>query len=90
MEPEEFFATLFFGMVLGAIVTLIIQAYGRRKARQATRAIDAEVERKVALLGNMGERQVGQIDRLQERLAVLERLAVDPAHRTAREIEALR
>ena len=32
----------------------------------------------------------GQISRLEERIAVLERIATDPAERTAREIEALR
>jgi hypothetical protein len=32
----------------------------------------------------------GQIGRLEERLAVLERIATDPAERTAREIERLR
>jgi len=32
----------------------------------------------------------GQVGRLEERLAVLERIATDPAHRTAQEIEALR
>ena len=32
----------------------------------------------------------GQVARLEERLHVLERIAVDPAERTAREIELLR
>jgi hypothetical protein len=32
----------------------------------------------------------GQIGRLEQRLAVLERIATDPAERTAREIESLR
>ena len=36
------------------------------------------------------ERQAGQITRLEERLAVLERIATDPAERTARDIDALR
>ena len=31
-----------------------------------------------------------QVSRLEERIAVLERIATDPAERTAREIEALR
>jgi hypothetical protein len=33
---------------------------------------------------------VGRISRLEERIAVLERIATDPATRTARDIEALR
>ena len=32
----------------------------------------------------------GQIKQLQERMAVMERIATDPAERTAREIESLR
>ena len=32
----------------------------------------------------------GQVQRLQERMAVMERIATDPAERTAREIESLR
>lgn len=47
-------------------------------------------ERKVALLTNENERLTGQVSRLEERIAVLERIATDPAERTAREIEALR
>jgi hypothetical protein len=90
MQPEEFFATLIFGMVIGTAITMLIQLYGRRKARQAVNAADHNAQRNITLLSSENERQGGQIDRLQERLAVLERLAVDPAARTAREIELLR
>jgi len=90
MHPEEFFATVIFGMVLGSLVTMLIQLYGRRKAKQAVNAADHDAQRNITLLSSENERQTGQIDRLQERLAVLERLAVDPAARTAREIELLR
>lgn len=51
---------------------------------------DAEAERKIGLLSNENERLTGQISRLEERIAVLERIATDPAERTAREIDALR
>ncbi|MDB5678068.1 hypothetical protein [Sphingomonas bacterium] len=47
-------------------------------------------KRQVELLTNENERQAGQITRLEARLAVLERIATDPAERTAREIDALR
>ena len=90
MQPEEFIITLMFGMAIGAVVTMLIQLYGRRKARQAVNAADHNAQRNITLLSSENERQGGQIDRLQERLAVLERLAVDPAARTAREIELLR
>ncbi len=46
--------------------------------------------RGVALLEAANERLAGQVGRLEERIAVLERIATDPAVRTAREIEALR
>lgn len=49
-----------------------------------------EAERTVNLLTSENERLVGQVSRLEERIAVLERIATDPAARTAREIDALR
>jgi hypothetical protein len=49
-----------------------------------------ESTRKIELLTNENERLTGRIGRLEERLAVLERIATDPAERTAREIENLR
>jgi hypothetical protein len=42
------------------------------------------------LLTNENDKLTGQVSRLEERIAVLERIATDPAERTAREIEALR
>ena len=47
-------------------------------------------ERKIELLTSENERLMGQIGRLEERISVLERIATDPAERTAREIENLR
>jgi hypothetical protein len=49
-----------------------------------------DAARKIELLTNENERLTGQVSRLEERLAVLERIATDPAERTAREIEQLR
>ena len=46
--------------------------------------------RKVMLLTNENEKLTGQVSRLEERIAVLERIATDPAERTARAIDALR
>jgi hypothetical protein len=51
---------------------------------------DLEAQRKIDLLSNENEKLVSQIGRLEERLRVLERIATDPAERTAREIDALR
>jgi hypothetical protein len=49
-----------------------------------------EAVRKIELLTNENEDLKGKMGRLEERLAVLERIATDPAERTAREIERLR
>jgi len=51
---------------------------------------DPDAERKIQLLTTENDRQAGQISRLEERIAVLERIATDPSERTAREIDALR
>jgi len=51
---------------------------------------DPKAERHLQLLSSENERLSGQVGRLEERIAVLERIATDPATRTAREIEALR
>jgi hypothetical protein len=51
---------------------------------------DPDGTRTVKLLSSENERLTGQVSRLEERIAVLERIATDPAERTAREIDALR
>lgn len=51
---------------------------------------DPDAQRHVRLLTSENERLSGQVSRLEERIAVLERIATDPAVRTAREIDALR
>ncbi|QJU60470.1 hypothetical protein HL653_05330 [Sphingomonas sp. AP4-R1] len=62
------------------------QDYRRRRHGAA----DPEAERKVLLLSDENERLTGQVLRLEERIAVLERIATDPATRLEREIELLR
>lgn len=51
---------------------------------------DPDAGRKIELLSGENEKLTGRISRLEERIAVLERIATDPAVRTAREIDALR
>ena len=51
---------------------------------------DPDGARQIELLSSENARLTGQIGRLEERLAVLERIATDPAERTAREIDQLR
>lgn len=85
-DPTPFFVI---GMLFGAGLTLLIQAYGRRKVRLATKTL-ATPPPEVGILARENERQVGQILRLEARIATLERIATDPAERAAREIDALR
>jgi hypothetical protein len=61
---------------------------GRRGRRD--HRTDLEADRTMQLLTSENEKLSGQILRLEERIAVLERIATDPAARVAREIEALR
>ena len=49
-----------------------------------------DATRQVEILSKENEGLKGQVSRLEERIAVLERIATDPAERTAREIEKLR
>ena len=63
----------------------------RRRRRDRDRdAGTLDDARKVMLLTNENEKLTGQVSRLEERIAVLERIATDPAERTARAIDALR
>lgn len=79
---------------VAAAVTLVVltkligarQVAARGAAAEAGQLAAGQVE----LLSEENERLHGQIGRLEERLAVLERIATDPAERTAREIEQLR
>jgi hypothetical protein len=51
---------------------------------------DPQAQREIELLSSENERLTGQVSRLEERIAVMERIVTDPADRTAREIDALR
>ena len=49
-----------------------------------------EASRQIELLSSENSGLKGQVSRLEERIAVLERIATDPAERTARAIDNLR
>jgi cell division protein FtsB len=51
---------------------------------------DPQADRKIELLASENEKLTGQVDRLQERIAVLERIATDKPLRLANEIDSLR
>jgi hypothetical protein len=57
---------------------------------QSRRNDSPSAERQIELLSSENAGLKGQVGRLEERIAVLERIATDPAERTAREIEKLR
>ncbi|MFZ5749034.1 MAG: hypothetical protein ACOY45_15425 [Pseudomonadota bacterium] len=51
---------------------------------------DLDDQRRIELLSTENARLSDKAGRLEERIAVLERIATDPAERTARDIDALR
>ncbi|MFZ4747716.1 MAG: hypothetical protein ACOYLK_12615 [Sphingomonas sp.] len=55
-----------------------------------TTKADPQADRKFELLANENQRLTGQIDRLQDRISVLERIATDKHARLAEEIDSLR
>ncbi len=61
-----------------------------RRGRRGFAGPDLEAQRQIQLLSSENERLTGQISRLEERIAVIERIVTDPAERTAREIDSLR
>ena len=95
MSSGQIFVLAIIGMsTLGWAVTTWIRArHGYPLENEwsgiATRT-DAEADHKIALLSGENEQLHGKISRLEERLAVLERIATDPAERTARAIDSLR
>ncbi len=81
-------ATFILLIVAMVMVTAIVTTWLQTRAPVKTGA--SEAKREVELLTDENAGLKGQIGRLEERLAVLERIATDPAERTAREIEHLR
>jgi hypothetical protein len=51
---------------------------------------DPQADRKIELLSTENDKLTGQVDRLQERISVLERIATDKPARLADEIDSLR
>ncbi len=73
-----------------ATAWVIVSFLNYRAGRRAGGLADAGEARENARLERENELLRRNVDRLEERIAVLERIATDPAERTAREIEALR
>jgi small-conductance mechanosensitive channel len=82
-----------FVIIIGAIwsVGYWAQRLSRARAEQAAHGPGRrEAEQRIEELTEENAALKGQLGRLEARLAVLERIATDPAERTAREIEQLR
>jgi len=80
-----------FIVLMTAMILVAWLLNGWIKGRRPAAAPDAlQASRQVELLSNENAGLKGQVSRLEERLSVLERIATDPAERTAREIEQLR
>ena len=90
----EFVIAIIAISTFGWIVTSWIRAkHGyplENEWRGMTARQDPEGARRIESLSAENGALKGQIGRLEDRLAVLERIATDPAERTAREIERLR
>jgi hypothetical protein len=71
------------------VVTFLRYRYGPGRAQGDGPAAVADAQEN-ARLAHENETYRLTIKRLEERMAVLERIATDPAERTAREIEQLR
>ena len=92
------------GKLFVLIIVAMVLAAGIVRARLRARAplntwsdddddvagVDLSAGRQIGLLTRENERLKGQVTRLEERLAVVERIVTDPAHRVAAEIDALR
>lgn len=85
MPPEPAFLI---GILHGVILILLVQTYRRRKASKL--AAQRGAEKPIDSLVAENKQLRGDVSTLANRIKVLERIATDPAERTAREIDALR
>ena len=89
MEPRQTFVLLIIMMALGAsIVIALITAKNQAKTQDTSGSPDAT--RAIELLSAESGRLQGKVGRLEERIAVLERIATDRPAMLAAEIDNLR
>jgi hypothetical protein len=87
MDFGEFIPIVAIAATAWVIVVLARLRHGRGGGGGAASVADAQEN---ARLAHENETLRLTVRRLEERMAVLERIATDPAERTAREIEQLR
>jgi hypothetical protein len=71
------------------VIALLHFSHERAKLKQRISGSSEEARENAQLAGE-NDRLKLTVERLEDRIAVLERIATDPAERTAREIERLR
>jgi hypothetical protein len=86
-EGGAIFILIMTAMILGAA---LLHSWMRTRSQVKVAAGGLDATRQVELLSSENAGLKGQIGRLEERIAVLERIATDPSERTAREIDQLR
>ncbi|MEN2746127.1 hypothetical protein [Sphingomonas sp. T9W2] len=81
-------------MIASIVKTAIRAKHGysldRDGGKRRSRHDEIDATRQARLMADQNEQLQAKVLRLEERIAVLERIATDPATRTAREIDALR
>ena len=87
---NEIFAQFVAVMTGIVLLAALLHSWIRTRGDVESAAGALEATRQIELLSSENAGLKGQIGRLEERIAVLERIAVDPAARTAREIDQLR
>ena len=86
-ESTAVFIIMITGMIL---VTSLLYAWIRTRLQTQASNVGLESSRQVELLSHENAGLKGQVTRLEDRISVLERIATDPATRTAHAIEQLR
>ncbi len=86
-ESTAVFLIMITGMIL---VTSLLYAWIRTRLQTQASTVGLESSRQVELLSHENAGLKGQVTRLEDRISVLERIATDPATRTAHAIEQLR
>lgn len=91
-SPEFVIVIVAIVMFTSVVKTALRAKYGitlRRRHRNGGHEELPGADRQVELLGNENSALKGQVARLEERIAVLERIATDKSRRLADEIDAL-
>ena len=87
---DEKVALLVVIMTAMVLVAALLHSWMRTRGEARVAAGGLDAARQVELLSSENAGLKGQVGRLEERIAVLERIATDPSERTAREIDQLR